>query len=399
MVGVRCLWILSFAAVLAGLVTAEGDARPELHLGAGSCAAQACHGGGFESRMEYKIWATRDPHSRAFATLRSKTGQHMAKRLGYDVTAADACLCCHGTTGVRLAETFDQADGVSCENCHGGAKEWLGPHVEEEWRRKRPEEKEAEFGLRNLTTPARRIAQCVECHVGTKKRPMSHAIMAAGHPPLTFDGGAFARALHPHWKDERDLTLESWLEGLRAAAVAELDRVVVSARDRRQWIEFSVFDCYSCHHPIYQQSGYSTRDKGTSGALPLDLAPLRVLADVAGRASGFDSILDRTIAPNADPRELANEAEAAAAKLRNLDLGRPDPDRWRASLKAAFEKGGQTRHVMQQLVYALDALAPGRDKDAYAALLQSVDSKLPYDAARSAALGLKTLASAVPRKR
>ncbi|MHC4411105.1 MAG: hypothetical protein ACYS0F_19105, partial [Planctomycetota bacterium] len=77
----------------------------------------------------------------------------------------------------------------------------------------------------------------------------------------------------------------------------------------------------------------------------------------------------------------------------------PDPDRWRASLKAAFEKGGQTRHVMQQLVYALDALAPGRDKDAYAALLQSVDPKLPYDAARSAALGLKTLASAAPRKR
>ena len=354
--------------------------------------------------MEYKIWATKDPHGRAYASLLSPSGKRMARRLGYDVTTSDACLCCHGTTDARLAETFDQADGVSCENCHGGAKEWLGPHVEEEWRRQRPKLKEEKFGLRDLTTPKKRVAQCVQCHVGTAKRPMTHEIMAAGHPPLTFDGGVFPRAIHPHWKDDADLTLESWVEGLRAAAVAELDRIAHAARNRRGWIEFSVFDCYSCHHAIDRTTVYAERaPRGRPGALPLDLAPLRLLVRVAGKASSteFGAILNRTIAPQADPRELANEAEAAAKKLRALDLGRPDPGRWRANLMLWFAHTKESRvppHVMQQLAYAVDALAPNREatgyRAAYKALLDSVDPRQRYDAATSAQLGLKALAAA-----
>ena len=394
----RVAWIVLFAGVLAGLVGAQGDAVPELHLGAGSCAAQACHGGGFPERMEYKIWATKDPHSRAFASLRSETARRMAERLGYDVTKAEACLCCHGTTGVRLAETFDQADGVSCENCHGGAKAWLGPHVDKAWRNRKPAEKEKEFGLVDLSTPRKRVEKCVACHVGSTTRPMTHTIMAAGHPPLTFDGGAFPRAIHPHWKDERDLTLESWVEGLRAAAVAELDRIVHAARDRRQWIEFSVFDCYACHHPVYQGSVYGEK-KGSPGELSLDLAPLRVLVGVAGVRVDVGAILSRSIAPNADPRELANEAEAVARTLRGLELGIPEPERWRERLLEQFTRGGQSRHHMQQLAFAVDALAPGRDDAAYRALLDAVDPKRPYDAARAAELGLKALASAGFAKR
>ena len=227
---------------------------------------------------------------------------------------------------------------------------------------------------------------------------MTHAIMAAGHPPLSFDGAAFVRALHPHWKDDRDLGPETWLEGLRAAAAAELDRIVHSARDRRNWIEFSVFDCYACHHPVYGGSVYE-KSGGRPGDLPLDLAPLRVLAGVAGRARGFEKILARRIAPNDDPRELANEAEDAARRLRELALGPPDLERWRANLIAAFERGGQTRRHMEQLTYAVDALAPGRDDGAYRALLDAVDPGKPYDPARCAELGLKALASAGFRKR
>jgi len=314
------------------------------------------------------------------------------------VTKAEACLRCHGTTGVELAETFDQADGVSCENCHGGARDWLGPHVEEEWRNQRAAKKESDFGLRDLSTPKKRVDACVSCHVGDAKRPMTHAIMAAGHPPLSFDGAAFARAVHPHWKDERDLGPAMWVEGLRAAAVAELERIVDSARDRRNWIEFSVFDCFSCHHPVYRGSVYE-KSRGRPGALPLDLAPLRVLAGVAGRARGFEKILARRIAPNEDPRELANEAEDAARRLREIALDPPDMDRWRANLVAAFERGGQTRSHMRQLAYAVDALAPGREESAYRALLDAVDPARPYDPARCAELGLKALASAGFRQR
>jgi hypothetical protein len=173
---------------------------------------------------------------------------------------------------------------------------------------------------------------------------------------------------------------------------------VHAARERREWIEFSVFDCYSCHHPVYRGGVYGKKT-GKPGELPLDLAPLRVLVEVAGIREDVSAILGRSVAPNADPRELANEAEAAARILRELEFGVPEPERWRERLLDAFARDGQLPHYMQQLAYAVDALAPARDDAAYRALLDAVDPARPYDAEKCAELGLKALASAGFRKR
>ena len=344
----------------------------EVHLGAGSCAAQACHGGGFTERMEYKVWASKDPHSNAYTTLGSPLGRRIGKRLGIDATRSDRCLNCHGTIGVKTAETFDQADGVSCERCHGGAKEWLGPHVDSEWRDRPPEAKERQ-GLRDLTTAGKRAKLCVTCHVCAPGQEIGHNIMAAGHPPLVFDAAKQMRDMHPHWTDERDTTFLLWVEGLREGAVAELRRIDRAARDKRNWMEFAVFDCYACHHPVYQGTAYETRQpRGKPGDLPLDLSTLRVLVRLTGDpslADAFAAILGRTVPPTEDSRKVAGEASRAAGLLASRHLGAIETDReprriadkWLANLEAWLGDGEVTNvppRLMQQLAMAIPALGP-----------------------------------------
>ncbi|MHC4955569.1 MAG: multiheme c-type cytochrome [Planctomycetota bacterium] len=407
-----------FAIIMLLAIASAQDGKPaaektvpfqEVHLGAGSCAAQACHGGGFAERMEYKVWATKDPHSGAFTSLGSELGKRIGARLKVEPTTSERCLNCHGTIGVETADTFDQADGVSCELCHGGAKEWLGPHVEEKWRAQTPEKKEL-VGLKDLTTPRKRAQLCATCHVAAVGKEIGHDIMAAGHPPLIFDAAKQMRDMHPHWKDDRDHTLETWAEGLREGAAAELSRIARAAREKREWMEFAVFDCYACHHPIYQGTAYERRvPKNKPGALPLDLATLRVLIRLTNDnrlREGCSKVLERSVLPTEDARTLAGEAEAAAKLLSQKQLGaiglESEPrllaEKWLKNVAAWLtdKKIAETPpHVMQQIAMAVDVLVPNREadgyRDAYAAFLRSVDPKQSYDAQNSATLGLKAI--------
>ena len=188
--------------------------------------------------------------------------------------------------------------------------------------------------------------------------------MAAGHPPLSFDGGKFMRDLHPHWKDDPDQTLRAWVEGLRHAAVAELDRIASAARDRRGWPELSVFDCDSCHHAI--GSGTVYEEAKQPGAYRLDLAPLWVLREIA--EVRIEGDLPEAVLPNADPRALAKATETFAAKLRALSIGTVNADRARARLHAALTKAKEKPippKRLLQLAYAVDVLAPNRDSEEY----------------------------------
>jgi hypothetical protein len=293
---------------------AQGPAEPvEFHLGAGSCAAQACHGGAADARQEYKIWATRDRHSRAYESLTSALGERIGERLGVEPTEAPECLSCHGTTGVQTAATFDPSDGVSCELCHGGAQKWLGAHVTPAWKRLTPAAK-ASRGFRDLTTPANRAAVCVGCHVAEKGRDITHAIMAAGHPPLVFDTAKFLDDMPPHWSDEDDLRVATWVEGLKANAAAVLGHVERTARSGAP--DFTVFDCYSCHHPVYTGSVYEKGEApGRPGDLPLELSSLKVLLVAKGDDAlreRFDAILNKTHAPGDSTQDLVYYAGKAA---------------------------------------------------------------------------------------
>lgn len=143
------------------------------------------------------------------------------------------CMDCHGTV-VSGKERREVLDGVSCESCHGPARDWLEVHKEGEGLgRARPAFKRSlELGKRDLRQLDQRARACLDCHYVTEPR-----LLSAGHPSgADFDYlGGLARTRH--WErpleaaaelrasleaviDERGAIPEVRLATLRAAAAA-----------------------------------------------------------------------------------------------------------------------------------------------------------------------------------
>lgn len=397
--GMRALALLLPALAACAPAGAQQAAERDLFLGAGSCAAQACHGGGSADRQEYKIWANRelDRHSRAFASLTGELGRRIGQRLGIDPPEDKRCLSCHSATGVKAAATFDRADGVSCELCHGAAGRWLGAHVSPAFKGLSALEKE-QHGLRDLTTPEKRAAACVDCHVGGEGRDVTHAMMAAGHPALAFSLPRFLHDMPPHWK-RRDAPgdLAAWAEGARAAGTARLRQVERMAQHGAQWPEFGAFDCYACHHEI-RGGGTEPRPGGRPGDLPLDLAPLEVLAQGdAAIAQRLGGVLDAAYGPGGERRKLGDFAAGAAEEV--VRLPAPDEggfrgriDAWLARVEAGDARAGYA--TMQQVKLLAFALARDPAEAGFAAAYAALDEALarPYDPRACATLARRALA-------
>jgi hypothetical protein len=217
---VACAWYLGSGS---GRTVAQQPAKDPWasykFLGAGTC--QRCHttptGGDkpdFVLLTEYAIWRTQDKHSLAYAVLEGPRGQRMGELLGGDksfVLKPEAgCLGCHAMHFPgREGDQFSLKDGVSCDGCHGPSSEWLTPHFAQKdaWRKKTPEEK-FQLGMRDVRNPAVRAELCISCHVGDpgEGRVVTHAMYAAGHPPLPgIEVAAFSKNLPQHWMDVRDV--------------------------------------------------------------------------------------------------------------------------------------------------------------------------------------------------
>ncbi len=131
--------------------------------GPGGCAASSCHGSiqpKTTTRVlqnEYTTWISQDKHARAYGVLKNKVSERIGKilNLGKPPAEAPKCLVCHSLyePPEQQAQTFELGDGVSCENCHGPASGWLGPHTTKNW----PHEKSVQLGCLFLT--AGRIAE------------------------------------------------------------------------------------------------------------------------------------------------------------------------------------------------------------------------------------------------
>ena len=82
------------------------------YVGAGSCAARACHGNpnltpGQEWNSSYAVWVENDPHARAYNVLFTPESKNMAAALNLgEPWKADRCLACHSmpVSGSRAAE-------------------------------------------------------------------------------------------------------------------------------------------------------------------------------------------------------------------------------------------------------------------------------------------------------
>lgn len=315
---------------------------------------------------ESVTWEEKDPHSRAFAVLRTDLGRVMSEKLKYDVTAATQCLTCHATDkharGVNLSidEQFIRGDkvGVGCVACHDGPdpavkKGWRGEHYEikssgVEWRTYEPEKKAA-AGLRNLRDPVVKANLCASCHVGNpaEGKVLTHEMYVAGHPPLPpFELLTFTEDEPRHWGtphempylkgldeaaakrfsfDSKDGEAGYALRHLAAGAVAALKsemrlmKANADAATAPPSLDYARLDCYACHHPLTLPSARQNRGYAADPGRPPPKAWVGALAGVVAERGGgnaFAGHWDELIASvSAVPYGDAKRVSAAAGQL------------------------------------------------------------------------------------
>ncbi|WP_439533907.1 multiheme c-type cytochrome [Polymorphobacter sp.] len=252
-------------------MTSGGGAQPSggaaarhdtaMHLGVASCGSSTCHGrqeatGPRVRQNELMTW--QDPasltgaHARAWSVLAGARGQAIARRLGIGNPQASAeCIACHGDPAPNRGPGFVQADGVGCEACHGAASgRWLASHAAVS----ASHADNVAGGMRAVNEAGVRAALCLDCHFGSAKpgQFVTHRIMAAGHPRLSFELDLFTSLQSHHDEDGDYAARKTVVPGIKAWAVGQALAVsralrLYPARSGGAFPEFYFFDCRSCH--------------------------------------------------------------------------------------------------------------------------------------------------------
>jgi hypothetical protein len=315
---------LRAAATLLGILACSDLVAADKHLGVASCAGSACHGaarmaGGNVRQDEYLLWQRKDQHAQAYTTLRSDRSRRIAANLGLaDATSAETCLVCHADN-VPAADRggrFQLSDGVGCEACHGASDRWFAPHQ----RGYASNQQRLADGLHPTWEPAARAELCLSCHQGSAARPMTHAIMGAGHPPLLFELDTFGALQPAHYDVDADYAkrkgqpnaARTWAIGQIVAARGMVAGLVAAAADNNMFPELVWFSCNACHHPMQPPRWEGDPASG--------LPPGRVrLADTALHhvAVWLDVVKPELAARwRAELRALHQASQASAAGLR-----------------------------------------------------------------------------------
>jgi hypothetical protein len=287
--------------------------------GAASCFGVTCHGNPYNrdsgackdcSPFAATIWVNHDRHRLAYEVLSSAASNQIMKALRPDAEHGSAarderCLACHTNprrvylAGTHTLDTEDvraaRSDGVSCDTCHGDASGWLEEHTKwrSKWGKTANPSIYAEKRMLWRNDLHARAQLCVGCHVGAPeanekehflpRRDVTHDLIAAGHPRLTFEFTSFLNRMPRHWCDrdrtnwanekdkasDRSIVARTWLVGQAACVAAEVRLLDDSAR-RPDWPEFSRLGCYACHHDLESKSWRRPEVGALRGGLSLD---------------------------------------------------------------------------------------------------------------------------------
>lgn len=299
--------LLIFAALASLLPTAAAPAASTLpqysrdkSLGVASCASSLCHGAvetWKNSRVlqnEYVTWSRSDKHARAYTVLLNARSKEIARKLELKEPAhrSDLCLDCHAhnVPAARRGERFVISDGVTCEACHGPSERWIKSHVE-------PDASHAgnlANGLYPTSDHVERARLCLSCHFGNPQKLVTHRIMAAGHPRMSFELDTFTRIQPPHFRVGADGSgnkplwdgIRSWAIGQALAAHELLDILNDPKRGRDGLFpELVLFDCHACHHPMSDKRNAGGRLGVGPGAVRLNDASLLMVRHIARRVN------------------------------------------------------------------------------------------------------------------
>jgi hypothetical protein len=297
---------------------------------------------------EYSTWIIKDKHSRAFQSLTGDVGERMARilKLGAKAEEAPKCLACHALSPApeQRGRAFEVSEGVSCENCHGPASGWLGPHTTRSW----PHEKSVATGMHDTRDVIHRTEKCLECHLGTKNKFVDHEMIAAGHPDLFFELDSFSAVMPRHWKTPREsepgkpvedgawVGVREWSAGQAVQLRAAMERLTWRAKNERYdkkdvWPEYSELSCFACHHALgpakdswRQEHGYGSRRPGDPAWNGSRYAVFRLLAQQVDSANAqelekqLSAVSGEMSKPNPDRNTAASAASAAAPVAQRL---------------------------------------------------------------------------------
>ena len=148
--------------------------------------------------------------------------------------------------------------------------------------------------MTDLWNPVRRAELCTSCHIGNadEGKVLTHAMYAAGHPPLPgIEIATFSDAMPRHWqylkekligrKPEEARLLKDYYRApdleqtqlVQAGAAVSLKQSMLllthdaqaasrTKGDNARNLDLASFDCYACHHDLKtpswrQERGYS----------------------------------------------------------------------------------------------------------------------------------------------
>jgi len=347
---------LGLSALLCTAVLSAADRN----LGVADCAGSTCHASTrpFPDREirqdEYFIWQRQDRHHQAYKTLLTERSQRITAHLGWGAPQqAEGCLVCHAHAPAAEARgpRFQLDDGIGCEACHGASERWIAEHVND---LPKPQDKIA-HGMTATWDAATRAELCSGCHVGDSEHPMTHAIMASGHPPLLFELDTFMALEPPHWDIDADYRKRkpapdaamNWLEGQIAATDAWLARLESGALGHGLFPELAVFDCDACHHSMNSSRFRLGRSPGLPPG-PVPLADQSLVLLQAWMSATAPALATQT---GQQRERLYQQYSSDASRLRAqaAELRRWLQREAYARLRQAPPDAGQLRQVLRRI--------------------------------------------------
>jgi len=301
------------APFIALLALAGGAQAAPRHLGVASCSSSVCHGRLAAAKTgqtdvalnEYAVWLKEDRHSQAYIVLEKPEGQRIAAKLGLaSASRARECLDCHldNVPEATRGPKYQLRDGIGCEVCHGGAEQWIEPHS----KKGATHTDNLARGLYPTENAKARADLCLGCHAGTSDRFATHAMMAAGHPRLSFEMESFTTLQPPHYRRDDPSYLRRkgslggatlWITGQMRAAARQVSLIEAWwNRSPGAFPEFALYDCDSCHHArapaaAVQRAGIGI---GTIRLQTGHLVVLRAIAESLEGAAGADAVAQVT---------------------------------------------------------------------------------------------------------
>ena len=319
------IFLLLLLSVASAMARADGHAltlpvkADKVHEGVATCAGSMCHGSvkQYENtnilHNEYITWDRHDVHHRAYNKLFEDDFVQITNKLGLKAPHEEPlCLNCHASNVPvdKRGRKFQMTDGIGCETCHGGSEQWLRSHTD----KGATHAQNVATGLYPTADIVSRARLCMSCHYGNRDQFVTHEIMGAGHPRISFELDTFTELQPKHFEQDADYrerktaytNIKAWAVGQAIASESVLD-MILSERMQGHGLfpELSMFDCHSCHHPMSDKSWTPRRGTGLKpGDVPLNDANMLMLRHVV-------TALDKT--RGWQFRKQARALQAAAA--------------------------------------------------------------------------------------